>query len=96
MTYEQFWYGDIRLLRVYEKAYYRNVSFNAWYQGQYNHIAFGVTMQNAFAKKGAKKVEYPKWKDPCAQSKKPIITTENLEEQFRKEQAKQQDWLFNR
>ena len=96
MTEEQFWYGDLRLLMVYEKAYYRHASFNAWYQGQYNHVAYGITMQNMFAKKGAKKEEYPKWKDPFTNIKKTKITTENIEEEFRKQQAEQQDWLFNR
>ena len=45
---------------------------------------------------GAKKEEYPKWKDPFTNIKKTKITTENIEEEFRKQQAEQQDWLFNR
>ena len=64
MSEYQFWHGDMRLLEVYQKAYYRDRSYNAWLQGQYNQVAYGVVMSNAFAKKGSKQAEYPQWKDP--------------------------------
>ncbi len=96
MTMHEFWHEDIRLLEVYQKAYYRNVSYSAWVQGQYNHIAHAVVMANAFAKKGQQKAEYPEWKDPMEKYLKPKITKDNLEEEFRKQQAEQNAWLFNR
>ena len=96
MPLNEFWHGDMRLLEVYQKAYYRNVSYTAWVQGQYNHIAHSVTMANSFAKKGQQKVDYPEWKDPMQKLQKPKITKDNLEEQFRKQQAEQNAWLFNR
>ena len=49
MSEYQFWHGDMRLLEVYQKAYYRNTSYSAWLQGQYNQVAYGVVMSNAFA-----------------------------------------------
>jgi hypothetical protein len=88
----------MRLLEVSAKAYYRDVSFRAWQQGQYNYVAFSVVMANAFAKKGANKQEYPTWKDPMEkyETKKPHITVENIEEEFRKQQIEQNAWLFNK
>ena len=96
MPSNEFWHGDMRLLSVYQKAYIRNVSYTAWSQGQFNQAAFGVVMSNAFAKKGQKQAEYPSWKDPFDKFEKPKITTENLEEEFRKQQAEQSAWLFHR
>ena len=96
MTTHEFWHEDIRLLEVYQKAYYRNASYSAWVQGQYNHIAHAVVMANAFAKKGQQKAEYPEWKDPMEKYLKRKITKDNLEEEFRKQQAEQNAWLFNK
>lgn len=84
------------MLEVYQKAYYRDKSYNAWLQGQYNQVAYGVVLSNAFAKKGSKQAEYPQWKDPFEKFNKPKITKDNLEYEFRKQQSMQQAWLFNR
>ena len=96
MSPSQFWYGDMRLLKAYQHSYYSKISYEAWAFGQYNKVGYEVVMANAFAKKGAKKAEYPQWSDPMAKFAKPIITTENLEEEFRKQQVEQSAWLFNR
>lgn len=96
MSVHDFWHGDIDLLRVYEKAYIRHISLMAWYQGYYNYIAYGVNMQNMWKKKGSKNAEFPKYADPMERYDKPIITTENLEEEFRKQQIAQQSWLFKK
>ena len=95
MSEYQFWHGDMRLLEVYQKAYYRDRSYNAWLQGQYNQVAYGVVLSNAFAKKGSKQSEYPQWKDPFEKFNKPKITKDNLEEEFRQSQANQNAWLKN-
>ena len=91
MPLDEFWPCDMRLLEAYQKAYIRNVSYSNWVQGQCNFAAFGVTMANAFAKKGAKKQEYPQWKDPFA--KKKVITSENLESEYRDLQKNQNDFI---
>ena len=96
MPLDEFWHGDMRLLSVYQKAYMRDVSYKAWLQGQFNYAAFGVVLSNAFAKKGQKQAEYPKWVDPFEKFDKPKITKENVEEEFRKQQAEQNAWLFHR
>ena len=84
----------MRLLEVAQKAYYRDRYYTAWVQGQYNQVAYSIVMSNAFAKKGQKQAEYPQWKDPFEKFNKPKITKDNLDEEFRKEQARQHDWLF--
>lgn len=81
---------------MYQKAYMRGLSYNAWLQGQYTQVAFGIVMANAFAKKGAQKAEYPEWVDPIEKFKKPKVTSENIEEEFRKQQVMQNDWLFRK
>ena len=96
MSIEEFWHGDMRLLEVYQKSYMRDISYKAWLQGQYNCVAYGIVMANAFAKKGQKQAEYPQWVDPMARFYKPKITKENLEYEFRKQQIAQNNWLFNR
>ena len=86
----------MRLLQVAEKAYYRDRSYAAWKNGQYTYAAFNTVMSNAFAKKGTKQIEYPQWEDPYEETCKPKITKENIEDEFRKQQIMQQDWLFKR
>lgn len=86
----------MRLLEVYQMAYMRDASYKAWLQGQYSQIAFSVVVANAFAKKGQTPAEYPQWQDPFEKFTKPQITKENVEEEFRKQQAEQNAWLFNR
>lgn len=95
MPLNEFWYGDLRLLGVYQKAYLRDKSYTAWLNGQYNAVAYNIVMANAFAKKGTKPSEYPKWKDPIPKPQMEIITKENLEEKFRESQFKQNSWLHN-
>lgn len=96
MPLNEFWHGDMRLLSAYQKSYIRGTHYSAWVQGQYNEAAYGVIMSNAFSKKGQKQAEYPKWKDPLEKIQKPRIKKENLEEEFRKQQVKQNAWLFHK
>lgn len=96
MSVEEFWHGDMRLLEAYQVSYFRKVSYEKWLEGQYNLLAFGVTISNAFAKKGSKQAKYPEWKDPMEKYSKPKITQENIEDEFRKQQVEQQAWLFNK
>lgn len=85
----------MRLLEARQKAYMRDVSFRSWYQGQYTNVAISVVMANGFAKKGAKKESYPNWEDPFKKLNKKPITKENIEEEFRIQQAQQNAWLKN-
>lgn len=97
MTETQFWYGDIRLLEVYQKAYMRNVSYTAWLHGAYNFEANSKAVANGNRAKPSDPVlQYSEWKDPVQVKQKPKVTKDNLEQEFRKQQAEQQAWLFNR
>lgn len=96
MSTYQFWHEDMRLLEVYQKAYFRNVSYNNWLQGAYNFEAFSKATINANRSKKSDPIQqYEQWKDPFEKAK-PKITSENLETEFRKQQVEQQAWLFNR
>ena len=61
MPLNEFWYGDIRLLAAYKKAYLSNTSYKAWLQGRYNFEAYSIVLKNAFAKKGTSSIDYPEW-----------------------------------
>lgn len=98
MTENQFWFGDTRLLQVYQCAYRRNCSYNAWLQGNYVFEAISKAIHNGFGrkKKSDKAEEYSKWIDPMSKYIKPKIIIEDIEEEFRKQQIEQQAWLFHK
>lgn len=73
MPIKEFWYGDTRLFKAYQIAYYRSNSYNAWLQGKWSYIAFATTMANAFSK--GSKSEFPEWKDPMEKYTKPVKRT---------------------
>ena len=78
MTEEQFWHGDLRLLQVYQKSYYRNLYYQAYISGFYNNIAVSVSLGNAFRKKGQKPIAYPeKPIDPFEKTEK--LNNEKIE-----------------
>jgi hypothetical protein len=98
MPLNEFWHGDMRLFDAYQKAYYRNISFTAWYNGQHIFEGLNKAIYNGFGRKRkADKIEeYSTWKDPFEKFDKPRITKENAEAEFRKQQADQMSWLFHR
>ncbi len=98
MPLNEFWHGDMRLFEAYQKAYYRDKSFSAWYNGQYVFEGLNKAIYNGFGRqrKSDKAEEYLPWKDPMERFDKPVISKENVEEEFRKQQAQQNAWLFNR
>ena len=96
MTEEQFWYGDIRLLKVYQKAYLNNVSYVAWYNGMYNRIAVEIGAKNALVTKKKDRIDdWIEYNSPNKQIK-PKITIENIEMEFRKQQVEINSWLFKK
>ena len=88
----------MRLLDCYQKAYYRDKSFSAWCNGQYVFEGVSKAIYNGFGRtrKSEKAEEYSQWKDPMERFDAPKITKENVEEEFRKQQAEQNAWLFHR
>ena len=93
MPLNMFWHGEMELLQAYQKAYYSNASYTAWMQGYYNFVAHSISLGNAFAKKGAKPVEYPKYKDPMDKLNAPIEKPRDVEDAFREQQCAFSDWL---
>lgn len=62
MTYEQYWYGDSHLAKVYyqaEKYRQEQRDTEAWLIGAYVVKAIEATVGNAFAKGGQPLIEYP-------------------------------------
>lgn len=62
MTYEQYWYGDVHMVRAFLEAdKQRQIRKNqdAWLQGAYFLRALDAVVGNAFRQKGAKAAEYP-------------------------------------
>lgn len=87
----------MRLFEARKIAYMRNVSYIAWYQGMYNRISMEIGAKNAMATKKKDHIdEWVDYKDPCESIFKKVITKENLEEEFRRQQAEQNAWLFHR
>lgn len=95
MTPEQFWFGDIGLLRAYQKAYIRHLSYFAWVCGAKNMDAFSKAMYNNFGRKSktSPTEKYGNWEDPIQKlpMHKPI--TKDAESAFREQQLKQAGWL---
>lgn len=94
MSWDEFWYGDIRLLEGAQKAYYRNVCYNAWQIGSNMNVALAKFFNN-FNAKNKSQIDW-KWVDfvdPMEKlEKKKPISKENMEIEFRQRQA--QDKAF--
>lgn len=100
MSLNEFWHGDLRLLTAYQKAYYRDVQYRAWWNGQYGFSGTSGAIYNGFgAKSKSSPYKYPEYEDIVPKlfekAQKPKITKENLEYEFRQEQVRQQAWLHN-
>ena len=97
MTEEQFWYGDLRLFNAYEIQYYRHNSYVAWLHGVHTFEAHSKAISNGNRTKQSDPIEkYSDWVDPTERLSKPIITKDNLEYEFRKQQERQNSWLFGK
>lgn len=95
MPLDEFWHGDLRLFEAYQKAYIRDKTYTAWINGAYVFEANSKAIYNGNRTKRTDKAqEYSRWQDPIPKKKK-IITQENLESEFRKEQFNQNAWLHD-
>lgn len=86
---DAFWYGDLRLLDAYKKAYLRDVSFRAWKIGDYMCSSVYIGVHNALAAKKSELIkEWITFKDPIEKlERKTPISKENIEVEFRRRQA---------
>ena len=93
MTPHEFWHEDVRLLTAYRKAFFRKAKYLAWLNGAFGKTGTELALAGAFSKNG-KVVPYINYSDIDFEEKeKPIVTKDNLEGEFRKEQVEQQSWL---
>ena len=71
MTYDDFWHGDVNMVRAYRKAdemKRRRENEALWVQGLYVRDALLCTVGNMFSGKGATKHEYPKEPHPITET----------------------------
>lgn len=61
MNYDQFWYGEPRLVIAYREAHKLKIeekNQELWLQGLYIYNAFGVIIGNVFSRKGSTPQKY--------------------------------------
>lgn len=61
MTYEQYWYGDVRMTRAFVEAdrlKQERSNAEAWLNGMYHYNALCCALTNAFRKKSDKPAKY--------------------------------------
>lgn len=83
MTVDEFWHGETYLFKVYQRAYYNNLYETAWLNGLYVNTALNIALSNAFAKKGAKPLQYPKEPHNPFKGAEKAKTAEQKEKKFR-------------
>lgn len=84
MTAEEYWDGAWWLTAAYYEAHIlseKRKNRDMWLQGKYFHDGMEIVLANAFAKKGAPKIEYPK---------KPYRIFKPTAEEIAEEQAEQE------
>lgn len=86
MTPEEYWDGDVWLVRYYreaEKLRQKRDNVLAWLQGMYVYDAIGrmAPVLHAFAKKGTKPQPYPT--RPLGEEEKPRLSPEQIVENER-------------
>jgi hypothetical protein len=89
MTYDEFWSGDVNMVRAYRKAdemKRRRENEILWMQGLYFRDALVCTVGNMFSGKGSKQYEYPK--EPYAITESEISEREARDEKLREERIK--------
>lgn len=92
MPLAEFWYGDTRLLEVYQKAYMRDKSYTAWLNGAYIFEADSKAVYNGNRAKRSDPVQqYAEWKDPIEKMKKLYSKQENYEVIHRNQQM----WFYD-
>lgn len=91
MSYDEFWTGDVALVRAYRKAdelKRRRLNETLWLQGMYIYEALCDVSPifHAFAKKGTKPSPYPK--EPYPITEEQIREREELEARKKEERLK--------
>ena len=86
MSYDDFWNGDVSMVKAYRKAYelrMRRENELLWMQGIYVRDALSSTVVNMFAGKGSAKQKYPD--EPY-----PVTAQQQAEIEEKKRRAKEE------
>lgn len=96
MSVEEFWHGDIRLMKAYKVAYERNSHYTSWLNGARVFEAVSKAIFNGFGRKqGQSPEQFGDFKDPCeTKQEKPIITESNIDEIHLQQQLEGQNFLM--
>ncbi len=89
MTYDEFWNGDVNMVRAYRKAdemKRRRQNETLWVQGLYVRDALVCTVGNMFSGKSGKQHEYPK--EPYAITETEIREREERDARLAEERIK--------
>lgn len=97
MTYDEFWCGDVSMVRAYRKAQElrdRRRNQELWLQGMYVYEAICdvAPILHAFAKKGTKPEPYAKEPYPITEGE--VREREEREERIRQERIKAEFAVF--
>lgn len=97
MPVDEFWHGDIRLLKAYKIAYERSIHYSSWLNGARMFEAVSKAIYNGFGRKQGQSAEqYSDFKDPCPpKEEKPIITEDNIDEIHLQQQLEGQMFLMH-
>lgn len=95
MPLDAFWYGDMRLLEVYQKAYMRNSAYNAWLIGGNVNAALNKFFNNSNVKSKAQiDFSWIKYEDPVEKLFKPkTISKNDMEIEYRRRQAQDKEFV---
>lgn len=85
MTYEQYWYGDVHMVRAFyeaNKLRQKQIAEKAWLYGFYTLLALRATVGNMFLKKGTQPNEYPvkPFEDETEQTEQPKTAEQEEQE----------------
>ena len=98
MTYDQYWYGDVHMVRAFYKAdrlRQKRMNEEAWLFGAYVYKALDASICNAFREKGTpvKYPEAPVWKDEWLGEEERKESFAEREEREEKEAVFAQAWM---
>lgn len=74
MTYEEYWFGDVWLIKLFresDKLKLKRKNEEAWLQGMYFYEGVSIALGNAFRQKNAPMLAYPAKPYPMFKEEQP-------------------------
>lgn len=79
MSVHDFWHGDIDLLKAYQTAYIRDVSYRAWAISKEMVTSTLMALGLGFSTKKDENPIYPAWEDPIKKIEEKIVPMSSSE-----------------